>query len=263
MSAEGSPVDAPAPVDTILETRGLTVTAGTKKILDDVTVHFPSKTLTAVIGPSGCGKTTFVRSLNRMTELTPGLKISGLVSYLGQDIYARGINPVLVRRRIGMVFQRPTVFPMSVYENVAFGLRLEHEPEDVVERSVQESLTRAGLWNEVQSELDRSALSLSGGQQQRVCIARALAVRPRILLLDEATASLDPVSTQRVEQTLEELGQEMTVILVTHSIAQAARISDRTAYFYQGRLIEVGATEELFERPKERLTEEYITGRFG
>ena len=255
-----SPRDASAP---ILVTRHLTVTAGPKRILDDVSAEFPSKTLTAVIGPSGCGKTTFVRSLNRMTELTPGLKVSGMVSYLGQNIYDRGINPVLVRRRVGMVFQRPTVFPMSIYENVAFGLRLEHEPPDVVERRVEESLTRAGLWTEVKDELDRPAMSLSGGQQQRVCIARALAVRPRILLLDEATSSLDPLSTQRVEQALEELGQEMTVIMVTHSIAQAARISDRTAFFYQGRLIEVGASEALFERPKERLTEEYITGRFG
>ncbi|MGI0054431.1 MAG: phosphate ABC transporter ATP-binding protein [Thermoplasmata archaeon] len=248
----------------VMTVRDLSVVTPTgRKILDSVNIDLPARTLTAVIGPSGCGKTTFVRTLNRMVEMTPGLQVRGTVLYLGQNIYSPEINPVLVRRRVGMVFQRPTVFPMSIYENVAFGLRLEHEPEDVVEEQVAASLVRAGLWEEVKDDVDRPALSLSGGQQQRLCIARALAVRPRVLLLDEATSSLDPVSTQRVELALEELGQEMTVVLVTHSVNQAARVSDRTAYFYQGRLIEVGRTEDLFERPKEKLTEEYITGRFG
>ena len=259
-------MSAPPPISndgTVLATRGLGVRARQHAILTDITIDFPPRSLTAIIGPSGCGKTTFVRTLNRMTETSPGLSVSGEVFYLGQNIYARGINPVLVRRRIGMVFQRPTVFPMSVFENVAFGLRLEHEPADVVEEAVRRSLERSGLWEEVKDRLDKPALSLSGGQQQRLCIARALAVRPRVLLLDEATSSLDPASTQRVEATLEELSREITIILVTHNVAQAARASDRTAYFYQGRLIEVGPTEELFERPKEKLTEEYITGRFG
>lgn len=263
MSAPSPSVPLDLSSAAVLATRGLTVRAGGHKILDNVSIELPARTLTAVIGPSGCGKTTFVRSLNRMTELTPGLKVEGEVRYLGQDIYAPGINPVLVRRRIGMVFQRPTVFPMSIYENVAFGLRLEHEPEEVVERAVRTSLERAGLWGEVHRRLDEPALSLSGGQQQRVCIARALAIQPRVLLLDEATSSLDPASTQRVEATLEELSREIAIVLVTHNVAQAARTSDRTAYFYQGRLVEVGPTEELFERPKEKLTEEYITGRFG
>lgn len=247
----------------ILSVHGLGVRSRQRAILTDINIDFPPKTLTAIIGPSGCGKTTFVRTLNRMTETTPGLSVSGEVLYLGQNIYGRGINPVLVRRRIGMVFQRPTVFPMTVFENVAFGLRLEHEPESVVEEEVRRSLERSGLWEEVKDRLNVPALSLSGGQQQRVCIARALAVRPRVLLLDEATSSLDPASTQRVEATLEELSREITIILVTHNVAQAARASDRTAYFYEGRLIEVGPTDEMFERPKEKLTEEYITGRFG
>ena len=217
----------------------------------------------AVIGPSGCGKTTFLRSLNRMVELSHGLRVEGSVRYLGQDIYDSRVDPVLVRRRIGMVFQRPTVFPMSIYENVAFGLRLDRTEEDEVEKSVVRALQRAGLWDEVKDDLDRPALALSGGQQQRLCIARALAVSPRVLLLDEPTSSLDPAATQKIEGTLQELREEMTIILVTHNVAQAGRVADRTAYFYQGRLVEVGPTADLFENPKDSLTEEYLTGRFG
>jgi len=255
---------APTPHEPpILNVQGLSVLAKDRKILDNVTLDFPGHSLTAVVGPSGCGKTTFVRTLNRMVELTPGLRVTGKVNYAGQNIYAREVNPVMVRRRIGMVFQRPTVFPMSIFENAAFGLRLVHESEDVIDRAVTESLVRAGLWDEVKTDLDRSALSLSGGQQQRLCIARALAVNPKVLLLDEPTSALDPAATQRVEQTMERLKQEIVLVLVTHNVSQAARVSDRVAFLHTGHLIEVGATADILERPKNPLTEQFITGRFG
>ncbi len=234
-----------------------------KKILDGVQLDFAPRSLTAVIGASGCGKTTFVRTLNRMVELTPGLRVSGQVLYLGQNIYDRSINPVLVRRRIGMVFQRPTVFPMSVFENAAFGLRLLHEPDDEIDSAVQEALTRSGLWDEVKDDLDRSAFGLSGGQQQRLCIARALAVRPRVLLMDEPTSALDPMATQRVEATMRRLKEEIVLILVTHNVGQAARVSDRVAFLHQGHLIETGPTAEILERPRETLTQQFVSGHFA
>jgi phosphate transport system ATP-binding protein len=246
----------------ILEVEDLTVRSRDRALLQGISLEFAPHSLTACVGPSGCGKTTFVRSLNRMVELTPGLSVAGTVRYLGQNIYDRTVNPVLVRRRIGMVFQRPTVFPTSIYENAAFGLRLVHEDEEEVDRSVAEALRRAGLWDEVKDDLDRSALALSGGQQQRLCIARALAVRPRILLLDEPTSALDPAATQRVEDTIQRLKEEIVLILVTHNVGQAARISDRIAFLHTGRLIEVGPTAEVLERPREKLTEQFITGRF-
>jgi phosphate transport system ATP-binding protein len=254
---------SPTPSDAVVQTRGLTVKSKQRTILDRVALDFAGKSLTAVIGPSGCGKTTFVRTLNRMVELTPGLKVSGSVFYLGQDIYGPGINPVLVRRRIGMVFQRPTVFPMSIWENAAFGLRLIHESETEIDKAVQEALTRAGLWDEVKDDLDRTAFSLSGGQQQRLCIARALAVRPRVLLLDEPTSALDPMATQRVEATMRRLKEEIVLILVTHNVGQAARVSDRVAFLHSGTLIEVGPTAEVLERPREELTQQFVTGRFA
>jgi phosphate transport system ATP-binding protein len=203
-----------------------------------------------------------VRALNRMTELTPGLTVEGSVLYQGQNIYDRSIDPVLVRRRIGMVFQRPTVFPMSIFENAAFGLRVMRESEDVIDAAVPEALTRAGLWEEVKGELDRSAFSLSGGQQQRLCIARALAVRPKVLLLDEPTSALDPKATQRLELTMQRLKEEIVLVLVTHNVGQAARVSDRVAYLNAGRLIEQGPTAEILERPRETLTQEFVTGHF-
>jgi phosphate transport system ATP-binding protein len=250
----------------VVQVRKLTVQAKqrktSKKILDSIEMDFAPRSLTAVIGASGCGKTTFVRTLNRMVELTPGLTVSGQVLYLGQDIYGRSVNPVLVRRRIGMVFQRPTVFPMSVFENAAFGLRLLHESDDEIDPAVQEALTRSGLWDEVKDDLDRSAFSLSGGQQQRLCIARALAVRPKVLLMDEPTSALDPMATQRVEATMRRLKEEIVLILVTHNVGQAARVSDRVAFLHQGRLVETGPTAELLERPREVLTQEFVTGRF-
>jgi phosphate transport system ATP-binding protein len=247
----------------VVSVRHLDVVAREKKILDDVSLDFAPRSLTAVIGPSGCGKTTFVRTLNRMAELTPGLSVSGSVSYLGQEIYAPGVNPVLVRRRIGMVFQRPTVFPKSVFENAAFGLRIVNEEEAEVDRAVADALQRAGLWDEVKDDLDRPALSLSGGQQQRLCIARALATKPRVILMDEPTSALDPAATQRVEATMQHLKEDHVLILVTHNVGQAARVSDRVAFLHSGHLIEVGATAEILERPREPLTEQFITGRFA
>lgn len=256
MSGAGTPNGAVVSVDR------LSVRARDRPILSEVSLDFGPRSLTAIVGPSGCGKTTFIRSLNRMTELTPGLRVEGTVRYMGQDIYDRAVNPVIVRRRMGMVFQRPTVFPTTVFENAAFGLRLVHEDEQEIDRAVTEALQRAGLWDEVKDDLDRSALALSGGQQQRLCIARALAVRPRVLLLDEPTSALDPAATQRVEATLQRLKQDVVLVLVTHNVAQAARVSDRVAFLHSGRLIEVGPTADVLERPKEALTEQFITGRF-
>ncbi len=247
----------------VLTVEHLTVRSPTRTILSDVSLEFADKEVTGIIGPSGCGKTTFIRTLNRMIDTSPGLRVEGSVRYRGQDIYGRGVNPVLVRQRIGMVFQRPTVFPMSIYENVAFGLRLLRTEEETVESVVRRSLTRAGLWNEIGSNLDQPALELSGGQQQRLCIARALAIEPKVLLFDEPTSSLDPIAAQKVEELFGELKKDYAVIIVTHNLQQAARVASRTAFLYQGRLIESGPTEALFERPKESLTQQYITGRFG
>ncbi len=256
--------EMPAPPNgPVLSVRDLNVRAKERSILSQVSIDFAGRSLTAVVGPSGCGKTTFIRTLNRMVELTPGLAVDGSVLYLGQDIYDPSVNPVLVRRRIGMVFQRPTVFPMSVLENAAFGLRLVHEGEDEIDRAVSEALHRAGLWDEVKDDLNRSALALSGGQQQRLCIARALAVRPRVLLLDEPTSALDPAATQRVEATMQRLKEEIVLVLVTHNVGQAARVSDRVAFLHSGKLVEVGSTADILERPREALTEQFITGRFG
>ena len=254
---------APTPAEPVLSVQELSVLAKQRTILDRVSLDFAPRTLTAVVGPSGCGKTTFIRALNRMVELTPGLRVEGRVDYLGQNIYDAAVNPVLVRRRIGMVFQRPTVFPMSVYENAAFGLRLVHEDATTVDRAVAQALQRAGLWEEVKDDLDRSALALSGGQQQRLCIARTLAVNPRVLLLDEPTSALDPAATTRVETTLRRLREEIVLILVTHNVGQAARVSDRVAFLHTGRLVEVGPTAEVLERPRDPLTEQFITGRFA
>jgi phosphate transport system ATP-binding protein len=252
-----------APDGAVVSVRGLSVVSKDRTILDKVNLDFAPSSLTAVIGPSGCGKTTFVRTLNRMVELTPGLSVEGSVLYMGQNIYDRGVNPVLVRRRIGMVFQRPTVFPMSIFENAAFGLRLIHESEDEIDEAVTEALTRSGLWEEVKDDLNRSAFSLSGGQQQRLCIARALAVRPKVLLMDEPTSALDPMASQRVEATMRRLKEEIVLILVTHNVGQAARVSDRVAFLHTGHLIEVGATAEILERPRESLTQQFVTGRFS
>jgi phosphate transport system ATP-binding protein len=243
---------------------------GTTHAVREVALEFPERLVTAIIGPSGCGKSTLLRCLNRMHETVPTASVRGTVALEGQDIYRRGVNPIEVRKRIGMVFQRPTPFPtMSIHDNVAAGLRVKR-PKDGQHRSthrtgeiVEKALRRAALWDEVKDRLRDAATGLSGGQQQRLCIARALATEPDVLLLDEPTASLDPISTQKVEELVYELRGDMTVIIVTHNMQQAARVSDRTAFMLTGELVEYTDTNKLFTNPSDHRTEAYITGRFG
>lgn len=251
-----------------LQVQDLNAYFGPVHAIKGVTLALQDKNVTAVIGPSGCGKSTFLRCLNRMHETIPGARITGRVMLDGSDIYANGANPIRVRRHIGMVFQRPTPFPtMSVRDNVAAGLKIlggnarpgKRETDGIVERA----LKRAALWDEVKDRLNASATALSGGQQQRLCIARALATEPEVLLLDEPTASLDPLSTQRVEELVYELRQDMTVVIVTHNMQQAARVSDTTAFFLAGELVEAARTRVMFTAPSDQRTEAYITGRFG
>ncbi|HEV8509487.1 MAG TPA: phosphate ABC transporter ATP-binding protein PstB [Gemmatimonadales bacterium] len=248
-----------------LETERVTAFFGTLRAVRDVSLLFPAHTVTAIIGPSGCGKSTLLRCLNRMHELTPGGTVTGEVLLDNVNIYARDVNPVELRRRIGMVFQRPTPFPtMSVYDNVAAGLRVNGKRQrGEMDAAVEQALRQAALWDEVKDRLRTSAVALSGGQQQRLCIARAVAPQPEILLLDEPTASLDPAGTQRIEELCHALKRLYTIVIVTHNMQQAARVSDYTAFMYLGSLIEVGRTDELFTKPKVEQTEAYITGRFG
>ncbi len=255
----------PADARLQLETVRLTALYGRRAAVKDVSLMFPRHTVTALIGPSGCGKTTFLRCLNRMHELSEGGWITGKVLLDGEDIYDPTIDAIRLRRRIGMVFQRPTPFPtMSIYDNVAAGLRVNGgRPRTEVDAAVEGALRRAALWDEVKDRLRHSALALSGGQQQRLCVARALAPEPDVLLLDEPTASLDPAGTQRIEELCHELKTRYTICIVTHNLQQAARVSDYTAFFYLGDLIEIGRTEELFTKPTKEQTEAYITGRFG
>ena len=228
------------------------------------TMDIPEKSITAFIGPSGCGKSTFLKTLNRMNDLVPGVKITGEVRYRGEDIYAPGTDVCRLRREIGMVFQKPNPFPMSIYDNIAYGprthgIRSKTKLDELVERS----LRGAAIWDEVKDRLKKNALGLSGGQQQRLCIARALAVEPAVLLMDEPTSALDPISTSRIEELTMELKERYTIVIVTHNMQQAVRISDRTAFFLLGELVEYGATEQVFSAPAEKRTEDYITGRFG
>jgi len=248
-----------------LEVSHLTALFGQQRAVRDVSLLFPAHTVTAIIGPSGCGKSTLLRCLNRMHELTPGATVSGEVLLDNVNIYAPDVNPVELRRRIGMVFQRPTPFPtMSIYDNVAAGLKVNgRRPRAEIDDAVERALRQAALWDEVNDRLRTSALALSGGQQQRLCIARAVAPEPEILLLDEPTASLDPAGTQRIEELCHELKRLYTIVIVTHNMQQAARVSDYTAFMYLGSLIEVGITNEVFTKPKVEQTEAYITGRFG
>ena len=237
---------------------------GKKQALHEVNVTMPERSITALIGPSGCGKSTFLRSINRMNDTIPGARHEGSVLLGGKDVYAPEMDVVHLRHRVGMVFQRWNPFPKSIYDNVAYGPRINlelrgRELDDVVERS----LRRAALWDEVKDRLRQSALSLSGGQQQRLCIARALANQPEVLLLDEPASALDPGATQKIEQLLFELKSELAIVIVTHNLQQAGRVSDYTAFFYLGRLVECDTTGQLFTSPRERQTEEYITGRFG
>ena len=248
-------------------TRDLTAYFGERAAVRNVSASIPQNAVTAIIGPSGCGKSTFLRCLNRMHETVPGARVDGTVEILGTPIYGEGTSPIAVRRHVGMVFQRPTPFPtMSVRDNVAAGLRVTATKAEVTGSTseiVEEALHRAGLWAEVKDRLNDSAMALSGGQQQRLCIARALATRPRVILLDEPTASLDPLSTQRVEELVYELRETVTVVIVTHNMQQAARISDMTAFLLAGELVEFDSTRDLFTAPKDPRTESYITGRFG
>jgi phosphate transport system ATP-binding protein len=248
-----------------LEAVRLTALFGQHRAVRDVSLLFPAHTVTAIIGPSGCGKSTMLRCLNRMHELTPGASVVGEVLLDNLNVYATDVNPVELRRRIGMVFQRPTPFPtMSIYENVAAGLKVNGKrPRREMDDAVNRALQQAALWDEVKDRLHTSALALSGGQQQRLCIARAVAPEPEIILLDEPTASLDPAGTQRIEELCHALKRLYTIVIVTHNMQQAARVSDYTAFMYLGRLIEVGRTEEIFTKPKVEQTEAYITGRFG
>ena len=246
-----------------IRTQGLSAWYGTKLAIQDITMDFEEHSVTAIIGPSGCGKSTLIRCLNRMHETIPKTRAEGKVTLDQEDIYA--LSPVSVRRRIGMVFQKANPFPtMSIYENVAAGLRLNGERKrDKLDAAVLESLKAAALWDEVKDSLDKSGAGLSGGQQQRLCIARALAVKPEVLLMDEPCSALDPIATAKIEDLIFDLKKDYTLVIVTHNMQQAARVAETTAFMYLGKLIEVNGTRELFEQPRETLTESYITGRFG
>ena len=248
----------------LISVKNLNLWYGAHQALHDINLDIPEKSITALIGPSGCGKSTFLKTLDRMNDLIPGVRITGEVRYDGQDIYAPGVDVNELRRAIGMVFQKPNPFPMSIYDNVAYGprthgVRNKAKLDDLVERS----LRGAAIWDEVKDRLRKNALGLSGGQQQRLCIARALAVEPRVLLMDEPTSALDPISTSKIEELAAQLKERYTIVIVTHNMQQAVRISDRTAFFLLGELIECDGTEKLFSAPSDKRTEDYITGRFG
>jgi len=247
-----------------LEIRGLDFYYGGFHALKNVSLDIPARRVTAFIGPSGCGKSTLLRTLNRMFELYPGQRAEGRVMMGGEDILASKQDVSLLRARIGMVFQKPTPFPMSIYDNIAFGVRLfENLSRARMDERVEWALAKAALWPEVKDKLEQSGTSLSGGQQQRLCIARAIAVRPEVLLMDEPCSALDPISTAKIEELIAELKNDYTVVIVTHNMQQAARVSDYTAYMYLGELVEVGETQQVFMKPARRETEDYITGRFG
>jgi phosphate transport system ATP-binding protein len=250
--------------DIKIYTRKFNFYYGYNKALTDININIKSYRVTALIGPSGCGKSTFLRSLNRMNDIIPGIKVEGTIVLDGKDIYASNIDVVDLRRRVGMVFQKSNPFPKSIYDNVAYGLRINGEKnKNIIATRVEESLKDAALWEEVKNRLYDSALDLSGGQQQRLCIARALAVKPEVILMDEPASALDPLATQKIEELIFELKKNYTIVIVTHNMQQAARVSDYTAFFYLGELIEFGETKEIFTKPKLKRTEDYITGRFG
>ena len=248
----------------ILTVNDICLWYGNTKALKNININIPEKSITALIGPSGCGKSTFLKTLNRMNDLIPGVKIEGEVCYNGNDIYGKDVDVNELRRNIGMVFQKPNPFPMSIYDNVAYGPRThgitnKAELDEIVERSLKD----AAIWDEVKDRLKKNALGLSGGQQQRLCIARALAVEPDILLMDEPTSALDPISTSKIEELCTQLKEKYTIVIVTHNMQQAVRISDYTAFFLLGDLVEFSETEKMFSQPENKRTEDYITGRFG
>ena len=250
--------------DIKMRTRNFNFYYGSVKALSDINMDIETNKVTALIGPSGCGKSTYLRSLNRMNDIIPGTRVEGLVELDGQNIYDKNVDVVDLRRRVGMVFQKSNPFPKSMFDNVAYGLRINGEKDKykIVQR-VEESLKGAALWDEVKDRLETSAMELSGGQQQRLCIARALAVKPEVILMDEPASALDPIATQKIEELIFELKKDYTIIIVTHNMQQAARVSDYTAFFYLGELIEFGVTDQIFTNPAVPKTEEYVTGRFG
>ena len=248
----------------IITSRDLDLFYGDFQALHHINLNIPEKEIVALIGPSGCGKSTFLKTLNRMNDMIEGIKITGEIKYEGLDIYDKSVDVTWLRKNVGMVFQKPNPFPMSIYDNIAYGPRLhgtknKAELNDIVEKS----LRGAALWDEVKDRLKKSALGLSGGQQQRLCIARSLSVEPKVILMDEPTSALDPNSTMKIEELMSELRKNYTVVIVTHNMQQAARISDKTAFFLLGELVEYGSTEEIFSMPRDKRTEDYITGRFG
>ena len=251
-------------VSPIITAKNLNLWYGDFKALKDISLDMGEREITALIGPSGCGKSTFLKTLNRMNDLVPGIRIEGDVRLKGQDIFAREMQPTELRRRVGMVFQKANPFPMSIYDNITYGPRLHgvHNKAELDEL-VESSLKGAALWNEVKDRLKKSALGLSGGQQQRLCIARALAVKPEVLLMDEPASALDPISTAKVEELIHELKKQYTIVIVTHNMQQAARVSDNTAFFYMGQMVEFGDTRKIFTNPDKVETQNYITGRFG
>ena len=248
-----------------IDVSGLNFYYGDRRVLDHISLKVRPNEVTALIGPSGCGKSTFLRTLNRMNDIVPGARVEGAVTIDGRDIYAAAVDVVDLRRRVGMVFQKSNPFPKSIFDNVAYGLRINrlvHSREELGGR-IEASLKSAALWDEVKDRLHTSALALSGGQQQRLCIARALAVEPEIVLMDEPASALDPIATQRIEELIYQLKSRYTIVIVTHNMQQAARVSDVTAFFWLGKLIECGRTNKIFTNPSEKLTEDYVTGRFG
>jgi len=264
LPGKGGAGAAPAAVDIAVETRRFSSWYGSFKALHDLDLNIPARRVTAFIGPSGCGKSTFLRWINRMNDTIPSARAEGRLSLHGIDLLARDADVVELRRRVGMVFQKPNPFPKSIYDNIAFGPRLHRKMNRRdLDELVEQSLRAAAIWDEVKDRLKASALGLSGGQQQRLCIARALAVGPEVLLMDEPCSALDPKSTASIEELIRELRSQYTIIIVTHNMQQAARVSDVTAFFFEGRLIETGPTDELFTNPKNKQTEDYVTGRFG
>ena len=251
-------------MEPILTAKDLDLFYGQTQALKHVNIEIPERRVTALIGPSGCGKSTFLKTLDRMNDLVPGVTIKGSVRYRGQEIYSSDVDVTWLRKQIGMVFQKPNPFPMSIYDNIAYGPRTHGiKSKAKLDEIVEKSLRGAAIWDEVKDRLKKSALGLSGGQQQRICIARALAVEPDILLMDEATSALDPISTSKIEDLIADLKQDYTIVIVTHNMQQATRISDQCAFFLLGELIEFGETTQLFSMPKDKRTEDYITGRFG
>ena len=251
-------------MNAIITAHDLCLWYGQTQALKNICLDIPEKSITALIGPSGCGKSTFLKTLNRMNDLIPGVRITGEVRYKDRDIYAPGENVSELRREVGMVFQKPNPFPMSIYDNVAYGPRTHGiRGRARLDEIVEQALRAAAIWDEVKDRLKKNALGLSGGQQQRLCIARALAVEPQVLLMDEPTSALDPISTSKVEELALSLKERYTIVMVTHNMQQALRVSDRTAFFLLGELVEAGDTEQIFSQPKDKRTEDYITGRFG